>query len=174
MGGNSPIPYYGPNEDANTIFLERTFLAGDFVCGTGYGAYCGLSTPSTQLGSLLGVFDSSPIPTGIQAMLFYSCTMFLWQTRKSRGSTSLLLIGYMALLFSIETIFAIVQARTVQVIYIDNRNYPKGPWQYFLDTQNLPINVMFYATLFVLTFLSDLLVVRTLIALECLSFLCLN
>lgn len=92
-------------------------------------------------------------------MLFFSCTAFLWRTRKSRGSTSLLLIGYMCLLFSIETIFAVVQARTVQVIYIDNRNYPKGPWQYFLDTQYLPINVMFYATLFVLTFLSDLLVV---------------
>lgn len=41
----SPTPYYGPDEDAHTIFLERTFMAGDFVCGTGYGAYRGFSTP---------------------------------------------------------------------------------------------------------------------------------
>lgn len=53
----------------------------------------------------------------------------------------------------------IVQARTVQLIYVDNRDYPGGPWQYFLATQNLAINVMFYATLFLLTFLSDILVV---------------
>jgi hypothetical protein len=53
----------------------------------------------------------------------------------------------------------VVQANTVQSIYIDNRNYPGGPWIYFLATQSLPINVIFYATLFVLTFLSDLLLV---------------
>lgn len=52
-----------------------------------------------------------------------------------------------------------MQARTVQVIYIDNRNYPGGPWAYFLATQYLPINVAFYSTLFILTFLSDLLIV---------------
>ena len=45
------------------------------------------------------------------------------------------------------------------MIFIDNRNYPGGPWAYFLATQNLPINVIFYATLFVLTFLADLLIV---------------
>ena len=44
-------------------------------------------------------------------------------------------------------------------MYIDNRNYPGGPWQYFLDTQNLAVNVMFYATLFLITFMCDLLVV---------------
>ena len=80
--------------------------------------------------------------------------------RKSRGKQSIFLLGYITLLLVIETIFAVVQARTVQVIYIDNRNYPGGPWAYFLATQYLPINVMFYATLFVLTFLADLLVVR--------------
>ncbi|KAH0591295.1 hypothetical protein H2248_001383 [Termitomyces sp. 'cryptogamus'] len=62
-------------------------------------------------------------------------------------------------LITIETLFMIVQAKTVQDIYIDNRNYPGGPWAYFLATQCLQINVMFYATLSVFTFLSDLLIV---------------
>ena len=30
-------PYYGPDEDKDTILLERNFLAGDVACGTGYG-----------------------------------------------------------------------------------------------------------------------------------------
>ena len=84
--------------------------------------------------------------------------MYLWRQRQRNWKT-IFLLGYLTLLMSIETIFCIVQARTVQVIYIENRNYPGGPWQYFLDTQYLAINVMFYATLFVLTFLCDLLVV---------------
>ncbi|KAJ3496640.1 hypothetical protein NLJ89_g10457 [Agrocybe chaxingu] len=33
-----------------------------------------------------------------------------------------------------------------------------GPWQYFLATQDLPVNVMFYTLLFLLTFLADLLI----------------
>lgn len=32
-------PYYGPDEDAATIMLERMFLAGDFISGVGYGEY---------------------------------------------------------------------------------------------------------------------------------------
>ena len=93
-------------------------------------------------------------------MLYTTCARFLWNGRKSRGRQSIFLLGYITLLIIVETIFAAVQARAVQVIYIDNRNYPGGLWAYFLATQYLPINVIFYATFFVLTFLADLLVVR--------------
>ena len=48
---------------------------------------------------------------------------------------------------------------TTDDIYINNRNYPGGPWAYFLATQNLPENVTFIVALFIMTFLSDLLVV---------------
>ncbi|KAF8965861.1 hypothetical protein BDZ97DRAFT_1699028 [Flammula alnicola] len=124
-------PYYGPDEPASEIFLERTFLAGDFISGFGYG---------------------------IQMVLYTSCALHLWNTRKIRGRNAIFLLCYITLLLVVETIYEAVQARTVQDIYIDNRNFPGGPWAYFLATQYLAINVMFYATLFVLTFLSDLLV----------------
>ncbi|RDX50535.1 hypothetical protein OH76DRAFT_455973 [Lentinus brumalis] len=123
-------PYYGPDEDQATIDIERFFLAGDFVSGVGYG---------------------------VQLVLWASCALYLWKQQK-RGRKTGFLLCYITLLLIVETIFGIVQARTVQVIYIDNRNYPGGPWQYFLDTQSLAINVMFYATLFLITFLCDLLV----------------
>ncbi|KAJ7108448.1 hypothetical protein C8R43DRAFT_1091863 [Mycena crocata] len=140
-------PYYGPNEDAATIELERNFvrydpptcfsfflnelqMAGDVVVGTGFG---------------------------VQLVLYTSCALFLWKRRK-HSRQPLLLLGYMTCMLLIETVFVAVQARTVQMIYIDNRNYPSGPWQFFLDTQTAAVNVIFYATLFLLTFLSDLLV----------------
>ncbi|EDR04795.1 uncharacterized protein LACBIDRAFT_330286 [Laccaria bicolor S238N-H82] len=107
---------------------------------------------------------------GIQVVLFVSCASILYSqySRSLRSSSSFLIKGdtralslllYITLLFVIESIYTAVQARTVQLMYIDNRNYPGGPWAYFLAMQNLPVNVnrhvMFYATLFVLTFLSD-------------------
>ena len=54
-------------------------------------------------------------------------------------------------------------------MYIDNRNYPGGPWAYFLATRNVLINEIFYGSLFVLTFLVDLLLVS--LSYESLGFL---
>jgi hypothetical protein len=91
-------------------------------------------------------------------VLYTTCALYLWSQRKTRKQSIFLLL-YTTLLLVIETILMVVQANSVQALYIDNRNYPGGPWAYFLATQNLAVNVIFYATLFVLTFLSDLLVV---------------
>ncbi|KAJ6514638.1 hypothetical protein DFH09DRAFT_1049165 [Mycena vulgaris] len=123
-------PYYGPDEDASVIELERTFMAGDLVAGIGFGA---------------------------QVVLYISCVLHLWK-RKQENRYAIFLLAYITTLFSLESVFVIVQAQTVQMIYIDNRNYPGGPWAFFLATQDAPVNVTFYAALFVLTFLSDFLV----------------
>ncbi|KAJ7642904.1 hypothetical protein B0H17DRAFT_959946 [Mycena rosella] len=123
-------PYYGPDESESTIQLERNFMAGDVVVGTGYG---------------------------IQLVLFTTCALFLWKRRK-HSRQPMFLLAYMSCMLLIESLFVAVQARTVQMIYIDNRNYPGGPWTFFLASQSDPVNVIFYATLFLLTFLSDLLV----------------
>ncbi|KAJ7581850.1 hypothetical protein C8J56DRAFT_1015779 [Mycena floridula] len=121
-------PHMTRNEAPAILKLERYSLAGDLLVGVGYG---------------------------IQLVLFWSCARYLWERRKIR--TNVFLLAYISVLLAIETVFVGVQSNTMQLMYIDNRDYPGGPWQYFLDTQNLPVNVAFYVTLFVLTFLSDLL-----------------
>ncbi|KAF8191259.1 hypothetical protein BJ912DRAFT_964704 [Pholiota molesta] len=102
MSANSLLngTYYGPDESATDIFLERGFLAGDFLGGVGYG---------------------------IQLTLYLSCAMYLWNGG-ARG----------------------VRSRRFL-------NFPGGPWQYFLSTEYLPINKMFYSTFIAGTFLADLL-----------------
>lgn len=67
----------------------------------------------------------------------------------------------MTLLFALATVFSAVQARIIETVYIDGRNFPGGPWAYYMSHLHDPISVSFYATLFVLTFLGDLLVVST-------------
>ncbi|KAI0033278.1 hypothetical protein K488DRAFT_48014 [Vararia minispora EC-137] len=130
MSNGTSTPYYGPNEDPATIFLERTFLAGDLLAGFGYG---------------------------IEVAMYVYCANYLWKQRRSRSQAIFILV-YLTVILAVSTIFTGVQARTVQLMYIDNRNYPGGPWQYFLATQNLAVNVMFEATLFLIAFLNDLLV----------------
>ena len=78
--------------------------------------------------------------------------------RKTQSKT-VLLLTYITILICIETILQIVQAHLVQIIYVDNRNYPGGPWEYFMTNTHLPINVVFLSSYFAVTFLSDLLVV---------------
>ncbi|KAK2462416.1 hypothetical protein APHAL10511_005550 [Amanita phalloides] len=125
------MPYYGPLEDSYILFQEKGFLAADFVSGVGYG---------------------------IQLALYIKCVVHLWNRRKSRGNGSLFLLGYITVLLSLYLLFLASGARTTEDMYINNRNYPGGPWAYFLATQNLPENVLFIVSLFLLTFLSDLLV----------------
>ncbi|KAJ7350669.1 hypothetical protein DFH08DRAFT_935453 [Mycena albidolilacea] len=124
-------PYYGPTgEDRQTIEYERTFIAGDVITGVGYG---------------------------IQLTLYISCVHNLW-TRKEHTRQRMFLLGYITLMLLIGSLYVAVQARTVQFVYIDNRNYPGGPWTFFLNSQTAAVNVIFYATLFLLTLLSDLFV----------------
>ncbi|KAF7370709.1 hypothetical protein MSAN_00704100 [Mycena sanguinolenta] len=115
--------YYGPDESASDIQYERNFIAGDVIVGTAYG---------------------------IQLTLWANCALFLWKRRK-HSRLSMLLLIYMTTMLLIESLFVAVEARTLQFIYIDNRNYPGG-------AMTAAINVIFYATFFLLTFLSDLLV----------------
>ncbi|KAJ3559467.1 hypothetical protein NM688_g338 [Phlebia brevispora] len=144
---------YTPDEPEQNLFLERTFIAGDVICGIGYGTWiCHASSPLDRL------TKRCAYAIGIQLLMFAYCAAYLWKQRRVRKH-GLFILGYITLIFIVETIFLAVQARTVQICYIDNRNYPGGPWQFFLATQNLPVNVMFYATLFLITFLCDCLVV---------------
>lgn len=143
---------YGPDEARTDVLTERAFLAGDFIAGMGFGEL---------VFWLFSVKHTDPFVlrlSGMQVIMYISCAQYLWRTRKDRKH-SLTILSYITLLLIIQTILCVVKARTVQVMYVDNRNYPGGPWAYFLNSQEQAIDVMFYACLFVLTFLSDLLVV---------------
>ncbi|KAK2462418.1 hypothetical protein APHAL10511_005552 [Amanita phalloides] len=125
------MPYYGPLENGYTLFLEKTFLAADFVGGVGYG---------------------------VQLVLYIKCARYLWSQRKIRGKISLFLLGYITVLLSLSSMFVSSGVWTTEDMYINNRNYPDGPWGYFLATQNLPEDILYMVSLFLLTYLSDLLV----------------
>ncbi|KAM6503756.1 hypothetical protein JOM56_000699 [Amanita muscaria] len=126
------MPYYGPNEDSDTILFERTFLAGMFTIGVGYG---------------------------MQLILYVVCARYLWRERNRRGRVMRFLLAYITLLLGLSSLWASSVIWTVEDIYTNNRSYPGGPWSYFLATQNSPEEVILLVVGFVLTFLSDLLMI---------------
>ncbi|KAF5353716.1 hypothetical protein D9758_008655 [Tetrapyrgos nigripes] len=121
---------WATDEPKATLLLERTTLAGDLLIGVGYGA---------------------------QTVLYVACVQYLWSRRHKK--VSVVLLGYLTILFLLESAFVGVQALSIQDMLIDHRNYPGGPWEYFLANQSIPVNIAYYALLFTLTFLADLLVV---------------
>lgn len=90
-------------------------------------------------------------------MLYLTCATCLWHHREKSHARHLL--AYITFLFVVQSLFVGVQSRTVQLMFVDNRNFPDGIWAYFLATQALAVNVAFDAALFILTFLCDCLVV---------------
>ena len=69
----------------------------------------------------------------------------------------------LAALIVAETVFAVTQGKIIQsTMYMEHRGYPGGPWQYCLDTQDSSPMLM-HASLFVLAFVGDLLVVGAIV-----------
>ena len=64
--------------------------------------------------------SSRPPSVGIQLCMFAYCANYLWQTRHTRKQ-SLFMLAYISVVFMVEIMFVGVQARTIQICYIDNR-----------------------------------------------------
>ncbi|KAF8351033.1 hypothetical protein F5887DRAFT_935605 [Amanita rubescens] len=124
------MPDYSPQEDRYTLFLEKTFMTSNFVAGIGYG---------------------------VQLLMYAICASYLWNRRNPAGRIRFLHLAYITVLILLESLFVASSTWTLEEMYINNRNYPGGPMAWFLVTQNAPENT-FFASLFSLTFLSDLLV----------------
>ena len=85
-------------------------MAGDVICGLGLGTY---HASYARYVSLTRV-------AGIQVCMFSYCVNYLWKTRHTRKQ-SMFMLAYVSVVFLVEVVFVAVQARTVQICYIDNR-----------------------------------------------------
>ena len=151
---------YAPDESSYDIFFERTFLSSGFLAGVGYG----------ELPAYVCHFRNLKVVQGIQFALYCACMRLLWRQRGTKSRSSLLMI-YITVLFSLNTIYAACTARDLELNYIDDRNYPGGPLQYFLATFYIPVNTIAVAVFFVANVMADALVVsvRVLIAYKLLN-----
>ncbi|TCD61350.1 hypothetical protein EIP91_008560 [Steccherinum ochraceum] len=126
----SDKPYYGPiGETSEQILLEKTFMASGYLTGFGYG---------------------------VQFVLYLACVRILWQ-RRPRTRFTYFLLAYITILCAMNTIWTATSAFGLQLTYIDNRNYPGGPFAYLQIEFSTTSNVLSLASYIVGNILADAL-----------------
>ena len=95
-------------------------------------------------------------------VLYTHCALYLWRELRRRKAIFAVLLAYITLLISLQSVVVSAATWTVVDVYVNHHDYSGGPWEWFLATQYLPEDILFISFLFILTFLSDLLVVSNL------------
>ncbi|KAF8890193.1 hypothetical protein BD779DRAFT_291861 [Infundibulicybe gibba] len=124
-------PYSESPGPASRVTLERYFLAADFISGVGYGA---------------------------QGVLYLICIHYLWSQRKARRINKFML-AYITLLFLLSTVLRVTLAHRTQLVFIENRNFPGGPLEYYEASLGGALNIVSQAAGVAQLFLSELFMV---------------
>ncbi|KAF8890184.1 hypothetical protein BD779DRAFT_1438792 [Infundibulicybe gibba] len=124
-------PYFEPLESASTVTFERYYLAGNFISGIGYGA---------------------------QGVLYLICTHYLWAQRKARRINKFML-AYTTLLFLILTVVEVTLAHRTQLVFIEHRDFPGGPWAYYQASYSGTSIIVSMIADMVVLFLSEMFMV---------------
>lgn len=96
----------------------------------------------------------------MQLVLYGICALYLWKQRNRHGKLVFFRLVYITILIILESLVVATSTWVIECMYIQNRNYPGGPMAWFLAVSNEPVDIIFYWSFFVLTFMSDLVVVR--------------
>ena len=124
-------------------------LASGFLAGVGYG--------KLQIVNVRRQRELKRV-LGVQFALYCACMHLLWRQRNTKRR-SFFLMTYISALFCLDTIYAACSARDIELNYVDDREYPGGPLQYFLNTSYIPVNTISVAVFFVANVLADALLV---------------
>lgn len=113
---------YRPDESNAQIYAEGAWLQGAIVTGVLYG---------------------------VVIVLAAMCWRSLWPRAQFHGTgykKNRFLLGYVAFLFVVGTIYVAFNAQITQLGFIDNRLYPGGPSAYEEATSSAPLNTAFVAS----------------------------
>ena len=68
---------------------------------------------------------------GMLIVLFFKCMSALFNPIYRRGEgIKWGLVTYTVIMFSLATVYTATKAHILSICYIDNRNFPDGPWRY--------------------------------------------
>jgi hypothetical protein len=91
--------------------------------------------------------------------MYLNCASYLWKQRNSsQGKYAFFRLAYITVLLILESVVVATSNRVLVVMYTDNLDHPGGPMAWFLASAQ-PFDSTVFASLFLLTSLSDLLVV---------------
>ena len=135
LTSNSMI--WGRDEDSTTIRLEELLLQGSFVVAIAYGA---------------------------TALLCVQCTCMLLRCfNKPHLFRDSQLLAFVLLIFGLNTTYTILVIHTTQQAFVDNRNFPGGPFAYENSDSLSQVLLAADCCIIIITFLADALLVSGII-----------
>lgn len=110
---------YAPDESADQLFAEATWLQGAIVTSVFYGVALTLTS---------------------------MCVRSLWNRIRSRGSgykRDIFFLCYVIFVFACASVYQVANAQITQLGFINRRNYPGGPAAFEESNASIPINLTF-------------------------------
>ena len=72
---------------------------------------------------------------GMLIMLFFNCMIALFNRVHHRGEgIKWGLVSYTVIMFLLVTVYTATKGHILSISYIDNRDFPRGPWEYQVKT----------------------------------------
>ena len=95
----------------------------------------------------------------MQIVMYINCASYLWkQCHSSQGKYAFFRLAYITVLLILESVVVATSLRVLLLMYTNHIDYPGGPLAWFLASAQ-PFDSTVFASLFLLTSFSDLLVV---------------
>lgn len=155
-GSDNP---YAPNISHFWYIIEKLYFAGGIVSSVLYGRH---EAPHRRVLPVVLSFFVLFI-VGIVIVLFFQCMIALFNPIYRRGEgVKWGLVSYTAVMFSLATVSTAMNLDILSISYIDNREYPGGPYKFGLEMLgSKAINVVPNAAAFLSSWLADGLLVIT-------------
>lgn len=99
---------------------------------------------------------------GVVLTLYCICTYFLFlQYRRGENQrTAVISLIYTSVMLFLGTVYVASNARTAQLSYVNDRNYPGGPAQYAIFIFDQPITIVGLVAFFGANWMTDAVLVR--------------
>jgi len=123
---------YAPMITQFQYFLEKTWFTGNLLTSILYGT-CRRSSLGVRLSVLTALFVC--VVLGMLVVLFFKCMTALLGSAHRRGEgIKWGLVSYTVITFSLATMYTGSILDELSISYIDNRNFPDGPYRYLIYT----------------------------------------
>lgn len=97
---------------------------------------------------------------GVDCCVYGACVYVLLKQAPNHGSRNAML-AFVSVLFIITTVGTGAGMKWAELVWIDNRGFPGGPYAYLLTEFSNPMNILSFASYIVGNFLTDLLLVSS-------------
>ena len=130
------------------LLFVRSNLSGGILVGVFYG-----------MNTSLACTELTIIFLGMVLVLYAKCMQTLWYMRKRIRNANILML-HSTIVFIMNTLYTASVSRVLELTFVDNDDFPGGPFAYLNLEFFIPINILGSIVFLIANWLLDALMVR--------------